>query len=390
MYRFLTVRLATVAAISLITLNASALHAALAVPAFSSLPGAHAKLYLHFGGIDYTGTWGGYTPGTVPAYDTDGNTSSFSSTELANIRQIFLRVAEKYSPFNVNVTTVDPGNLRNKETARLIIGGDGSWRTGQDPAAGVAFRGGFYNFQSNDAWVFPEHTGDGFPKYTAEAAAHEAGHLFGLTHQSTFTLQSDGTYKETEYSTNNNNSHRRPVMGSSYGSTRGLWWNGTTSGPNTYQDDLSILSNSNNDFGYRDDDHGDTREFATSLIATQYGTVSATGIIERNGDMDLFAFATGTGRVQFNVALASYGTMLDSTLRLFTGDGTLLQTIATANLAEYFYTDLLAGNYLLGVSGAGGYGDLGQYTLNGFLTPVPEPALAGALGLLALVLRRRR
>lgn len=57
---------------------------ALAVPAYSSMPGAHAKIYLDFGGTTVS-SWGGYTPGTIPAYDTNGSTGSFSNTELANI-----------------------------------------------------------------------------------------------------------------------------------------------------------------------------------------------------------------------------------------------------------------------------------------------------------------
>src|SRR6266536_2649192 len=40
------------------------------VPALSSHPTAYAKLYLDFDG-DTTSTWGSYSPGTTPAYDTD-------------------------------------------------------------------------------------------------------------------------------------------------------------------------------------------------------------------------------------------------------------------------------------------------------------------------------
>jgi hypothetical protein len=377
--------------------TASPARAALVVPEYNSLPDAHAQLYLDFGGTTFQGTWAGRTPGTIPAYDTNDDPGSFSVAELRNIREIFLRVAEKYSPFNINVTTVDPGNRNNKETAHLIIGGDGAWYSTQ-PVGGVALRSGFTSSSSNTAWVFPDHLSGGNPKTVAEASAHEAGHLFGLGHQSTFVQQTDGTWNETqEYSTNGNDLYRRPIMGSSYSSARGLWWLGqSVQPPASPQDDLSILSNATNGFGYRADDHGNTVASATALTTDITGRVVSTGgIISTITDADLFSFTTGApGPASFWLSLAEFGTMLDATLRLFTADGTLLETADTNNLPEAMSRSLLPGDYLLGVYGRGNYGDLGQYTLHGQLTPVlvPEPTLACALlaCLYPLVTCRRR
>src|SRR5690349_7034259 len=110
------VRLA--AAVLGVTLAVGTADAALVMPANHSLTTATAKLYIDFDGIDYgTATWSGKTPGVVPAYSTDSDTANFSSRELSNIREIFVRVAEKYSPFNIDVTTVDPGVYNNKKTA---------------------------------------------------------------------------------------------------------------------------------------------------------------------------------------------------------------------------------------------------------------------------------
>ena len=368
---------------------ATSLEAALIVPAYHSLPGAHAKLFIEFAGATYSGTWNGKTPGTTPAYDVDGNPASFSTTELNNIQQIFLRVAEKYSPFNIDVTTQNPGNENNKETARLVVGGDGAWY-GQ-PAGGVALVGGFYTGSSNTAWVFPKNLSGGNPKTVAEATAHEGGHLFGLSHQSRWTMDADGKMVEQEYSTNGNDTARRPIMGSSYDSTRGLWWYGNTFSPTAYQDDLAILSNNNNGFGYRADDHGDSFADATELALDITGKIRGDGIISRMTDADLFAFSTGAGNISFSLATAPFGGMLDSTLRLFAGDGTLLQTADTRSLGESLTASVSAGRYLLGVYGRGNYGDLGQYTLSGQLVPVPEPAAVGLVfTAIALVQRRRR
>ena len=49
-------------------------------------------------------------------------------------------------------------------------------------AGGISFVGGFYNAASNVGYAFSGTLG-GNTKNTAEAAAHEAGHLFGLQHQ---------------------------------------------------------------------------------------------------------------------------------------------------------------------------------------------------------------
>src|SRR5205823_143563 len=82
------------------------------IPALNSHPGAPASLYLDFVGADIP-TWGGYHPGTVPALDQDGDVTTFDDAELTTIRGAWAAVAEDYSPFNLNVTTVDPGNRDN-------------------------------------------------------------------------------------------------------------------------------------------------------------------------------------------------------------------------------------------------------------------------------------
>src|SRR5438128_1728290 len=45
----------------------------------------------------------------APACDIDGNQSSFSDSEMAIVQSVWLRVAEDYAPFDVDITTQDPG-----------------------------------------------------------------------------------------------------------------------------------------------------------------------------------------------------------------------------------------------------------------------------------------
>src|SRR5262245_15905540 len=80
------------------------------VPVLSSNPSATAKLYLDFDG-DSGGAWNSFNVSAVPAYGTDSDPTTFSATELTNIQRIWTRVAEKFAPFNIDVTTVNPGTF---------------------------------------------------------------------------------------------------------------------------------------------------------------------------------------------------------------------------------------------------------------------------------------
>src|SRR5262245_48399883 len=95
---------------------------ALVVPPLNSFPGSAQTLYLDFdgsapfnwdpgNGTNYlvTGPGGILQSNPVPAFTTDADAASFSAAELANINNIWAWVAEKFSPFTINVTTVDPG-----------------------------------------------------------------------------------------------------------------------------------------------------------------------------------------------------------------------------------------------------------------------------------------
>ncbi len=330
-----------------------------AIPALHSDPSAHAKLYLDFDGDAATPDWLGEPVPATPAYDVDGDPTTFSNTELNDIREIWARVSEKYSPFNIDVTTVDPGSLDNLKATRIVIGGDGAW-LGAD-AEGVAPIGGFANDEPNTGYVFSALPGND-PKTTAEAVAHEAGHTFGLLHHSSYDDQGKLT---AEY--NPGNSSVAPIMGESYFAVRGLWEDAPDDVAVTeFQDDLAIISGPTNGFGFRADDHGDTQFSATSITGTN-GTVGATGVITQNTDVDVFSFTTPAGLVSFNLAVAGFGPMLDASLDLKDAFGTTLASSHTASLGESVSATVPAGTYYVYVSSAGGYGDIGQYQLSGQL-----------------------
>src|SRR5688500_18766187 len=327
------------------------------VPVLNSRPGASAKLFLDFNGAPAT-AWGAYEVPATPAYDTDDNPAAFSTDEVAAIREICARVAEKYSPFNLNVTTVDPGMYLDRVTMRSVIGGDGAW-TGATGRSGVAFVGAFANTASNTAWTFANT----FPtdrRAVAESICHEAGHGFGLNHQSVYDAAG---VREAEY--NRGDSSSAPVMGTSFYATRGLWWNGPTTSVTTIQNDTTVSAGGDNGFGYRPDDHGSTGAAATAL-ARSGSSLSGKGVIEKTSDVDLFKFTTAGGSVTLNVNVASVGATLDARLVVHNGAGVKVASRDTGSLGESVTFTAAAGTYYLTVYSEGAnVGDVGQYTVTG-------------------------
>jgi hypothetical protein len=352
-----------------------------AIPQLHSDPTAPAKLYLDFDG-HFEPVWGGwvdpvfgtrwnaYYNVTTPPFDTDGDRTTFSDGELAAIREIWARVAEDFAPFNVDVTTVDPGNFDDRVGLRVAIGGSGLDWFGTKISGEEMFAAYTDPTQVNTAYVFPDDLG-GNPRLIADAVSHEAGHAYGLEHQSAFDASGN---KTAEYSTNGDSTVSAPLMGDPSLAARSTWWYGLDHDGNL-QDDMAVIASANNAFGYRTDDHGDT--FATASPMTSDGTGwGASGIIEHTTDHDVFRLDTG-GRITVRVDPAAVGPNLDPTLSLFDSAGNL---IASAEPNPIDRTDLSAeltetvapGTYYVVVGSQGDYGDVGQYTVS-VLTDTTPP-----------------
>jgi len=346
----------------------------LAVPQLSSRPLAPATLYLDFNG-HVEPQFGSHLNVVTPPYDTDGNQASFSPAEIAAIDEIWARVAEDYAPFNINVTTAPPRSVADRVAARVAIGGSYTDWYGS-AAGGVSYVGGFSTAAPNVAYVFSQSLGGGNPRLVAEAASHEAGHLFGLEHQAAW----NGSQLVSPY--NAGTAAWAPIMGNSYYAARTTWTNGATdAGPTTTQDELATIASSANGFGYAPDDFGNTPATATSLRLAG-SAVNASGVIGKSDDRDVFQFTTGGGRASFTVDVAQYGPDLDAVLELENAAGKTLAIASPANsLGASLTATLPAGTYYLAVYSSGGYGNLGRYTLHGNLaapatTPASEPPSA--------------
>lgn len=344
------------------------------LPLLSSNPSATAKIFLDFDGhITSNTAWNyNFTGGAnifTPAYSIDSDTNSFSDQEIANIEEIWKQVAEDFAPFNVDVTTIDPGNLNQSNNMRVAIGG--SWQNWYGSSAGgVAYINSWQWNSDTPTFVFEDNLANGFTKYTAEAISHEVGHTLGLYHQSTYDAFGN---KTAEYNPGGLDSYGiswAPIMGVSYYNSLTTWHNGQNSqGYNIYQDDLAVITRPSNGFGYRLDDHGNTNNTATVLSGNP--TISTSGIISTTNDVDVFSFTTGAGQISLNANGAEFSPNLDVIAELWNSSGTL---IASSNPAELLSANITAsvppGNFFLHIKSNELYGRIGQYNISGTINPV--------------------
>ncbi len=361
-----------------------------AIPNLNSLPGAPVSVYLDFDGHAETDpSWNNGTTINTPVFDIDADRTTFSDEELRRIEELWYRVSEDFAPFNINVTTVTPARINDFESVLVSIGGDGSW-LGVNGVVGVAKLNGFsLSSESNTVFAFSEVDTD--IKHIANTISHEAGHTFGLEHQSSFDANGNKTaeYRQGTVVVG-------PLMGQSDVSLRDIWETGpSSSGANVIQDDLAALTRAaNRTFSYRTDDHGNTIATATTIIVLA-PAISANGVIERNGDIDMFGFATDSGDISFSVEglnLSTFynlptmnpGTNLDAVLRLFDASGNMIvQSDPATSLSASVSATVGRGTYYVSVSGTSEYGNLGQYTLSGTVIPLPStPTMIGPVGTL--------
>lgn len=338
------------------------------IPLLNSLPGAPVALYLDFDS-HFDSRWGAYRNISTPAFDQDGATTSLNDRERTAIEQIWRAVAEDYAPFNLNVTTVAPPSFANGKALRVAVGGTGSWTGGAH--GGLSYVNSFTNSIVNTVYVFAKNLGNGNARYVADAISHEAGHGFGLEHQSEYA----GTVKIADYNDGSGDG-RAPLMGNSYSAGRSLWWKGATHSSTRIQDDMTLLARLANRFGYRPDDHGNSIGSAKSLTVAGK-QASGTGVIMTTADLDYFSFTTLAGQVNLSVSVPANINNLDARMELRNAAGTLLVSAdPSTSFGATIATTVSAGTYYLVVASHGGYGDVGQYTISGTIPGAGTPSVS--------------
>jgi PKD repeat protein len=364
--------------------------------ALHSRPGAEKVIYLDFDGTVLTGTaWNAYDPdGTgprtpsatipAPAWNTDGDVTTFSDGERTAIQQIWQRVSEDYAPFDVDVTTEPPAadSITRSSSTDSIYGtvalispiSSSIGNYGGLAYIGIYNRADTTNYYK-PALIFPENLGNN-EKYIAEAVSHEVGHNLGLSHDGTTTgvtyYSGQGSF-ETGWA---------PIMGVGYYKNLTQWSKGEYLNANQLQDDLAVIQTYG--LALRADDAGDTIATAVTLTGPM---INAGGLITTAADIDFFSFKAGAGQAAFAVKPFERGANLDIQAEVVDESGAV---IASSNPIGSLSATLdlvlpAEGTYYLVVQGVGegnpletGYSDyasIGQYTISG---SVPAPQVTAA------------
>ena len=283
------------------------------------------------------------------------------------------QAAEDFAPFDVNVTTQDPGQAAITRSGsgdeiygtRVVITVDNFDNCG---CGGFAY---LRAFDDTSDYYKPAFVFNTSLVGAGEAISHETGHNLGLNH--------DGVSGGANYYQGHGSGDTgwAPIMGAGYYQPLVQWSKGEYSSANNTEDDIARMQT----YGapLMSDDHGDSSSAATALEAATDGTtvsLSGTGMIRRREDVDVFSFVSGAGNYAINVDPAPFSPNLDIFAELRDSTGNL---IASSNpvdsLPAALSGTLSAGEYFLSVDGVGkgdpqgtgysDYGSLGRYTVTG-------------------------
>ena len=338
-----------------------------------SNPGASKTIYMDFDGHQSVNDGWGHNI-TFPPYNTAGGTGTFTDQEKSDIIQHWREVVEDFAPYDVNVTTKDPGSAALRRTS----GGDQNYgvRCVMTQATngfgngigGVAFLNSFNNSADTPCFAFNKGLGAG-----PMTVSHEVGHTLGLSH--------DGLNGSSYHpGSSGGNPSWGPIMGAPFGRQLVQWSNGDYPGGTTSQNDTFIITNSSNGIGTYADDHSDSFLTGTVFdIANQ-----ATGMLNSRTDVDALTFTVPEGDVNISVKNVDQGPNADLTFQLYSNSPVSLMDThdplgtsdaeQTYPLAAGTYTIVIDGTYQTKTNGpASDYGSFGRYTVDVSVILPPEP-----------------
>lgn len=340
-----------------------------------SKPDSRRTIYLDFTGHTVSGTEWNAGPNGLPngfyeAWDPAGNGTGFSASERTMVQEIWAIAAEDYAPFDVDVTTENPGNAAIHRSGgadkvfgtRVLLTDNPIAHKHFDDTFGIAFDDAFDETIDHElyqpAWVFPQ---DYSMKAVADTVSHEVGHNLSLDHDG----KGDDEYYEGHGAWG-------PIMGSSDYRPIAQWSNGDYGGSNT-ENDIAVIAASGAPL--RKDEAGSTVDTAAAFpLAPAY--------ISTRHDQDVYALGECEGPLTLKAQPAPLSPNLDIRLELLGSSGTVLSfdDPPSAGIDEDTATGLAAsisgtasGTYYVRVDGVGrgnpatsysDFGSLGAYTLD--------------------------
>lgn len=360
-----------------------------------SRPGASKTVFIDFDGAEISDTaWNndsGVKAWKARPYDMDNKPKSFNTQEIGAMADIWRRIAEDFAPFEVDVTTEDPGRTK-PDTAWILV--THSEHRGKQPlpasdSSSVAYMNVFgfsHTSYYSPAMLYYNNMED--PAVISGAASHSVGHMLGLSHDTSSPSGKSGSKSLVSWA---------PIMGLDHRKHVTQWSNGDYRGAANTQNDIGILIGA---LDSRGDDHADSRfDRGTPLVIDRKGYIVVSnpgtdpknqhsenkGLIEDRDDIDVFVFNTGSGTVDITVTPAWTGSAqgilrganLDVHVALFNAAGKKVAEHDPRNETNSnLKTQVSAGRYKLEVQGVGNatgpyssYGSIGQYYISGKVPP---------------------
>jgi PKD repeat protein len=286
------------------------------------------KIYLDFDGHLTIGTqWnaGRSATLTTPPFSLDAD-PAFSDAEKAVVQESFRRIAEHFAPWDVDVTTEDPGveGLRKTGGGDLAYGirvviGPKAFATG---AAGIAYLNSFNDSIDTPCFTFAEAGWSA--ELIAGVTSHEVGHTVSLVHQG----QNPG---DGEYFGGHGTGALSwsPIMGNGLRPVN-QWAKGEYQDASSTQDNLVAIANLTSGIPLVADDHGGTLAAATVAPGL---SVTGGGVISSALDLDLFKFTAGRGNIVITPKVSLFAPNLRLQIRVLNSTGTVLGTFTGAGTA---------------------------------------------------------